>query len=92
MTETSEFDALVRDLRVFCIELIDRIEALTAERDAQHEAWKQAMGEFDKKCKEANMHHARAETAVADNTRLLKILDYIDAIVDKYEGQMHDPC
>jgi len=53
-----------------CDDAADRIEALTAERDAQHEAWQQAMLEFDKKCKEANKHYARAEAAEADNARL----------------------
>jgi hypothetical protein len=45
-------------------------DALTAERDAVHEAWKQAVLEFDKKCREANKHYARAESAEAENARL----------------------
>jgi hypothetical protein len=60
-------------------QLAANIEALTAERDVQHEAWKQAMDAFDKKCEEANMHHARANAAEADNARLRALLSEADA-------------
>jgi hypothetical protein len=71
-------------------------EALTAERDAQHEAWKQAMCEFDKKCKEANKHYARAEAAAADNARLREGIQSLEGplwrLILRDENCIDAPC
>jgi hypothetical protein len=48
----------------------DAVPALAADRDHWQKGWKRAMGEFDAKCKEANVQRARAETAEAEAAAL----------------------
>jgi hypothetical protein len=65
-------------------------DALTAERDAVHKAWKQAVLEFDKKCKEANKHNARAEAAEADSKRLREALTVASQALDDAGDELNE--
>ncbi len=76
MTETSEFDALVRDLRVFCVELIDRIEALTAARKEDYRRLSAAAADEAHEC---GVHKSRAEAAEKELQEMQAHIDHADA-------------
>ena len=83
-------EALMAELEsvkeAYCAE----VEALTAERDAVHKAWKQAVLEFGKKCKEANKHYARAEAAEADSKRLREALTVASQALDDAGDELNE--
>ena len=62
------------------------VQALRAERDHWHEGWKQAMGEFDAKCKEANAQRDRAEAAEAELAATqAKLAGVVEALTESVE-------